>query len=308
MDNKRKKKILFTGGSGLLALNCAWYLQHSHEVVLGMHLKNVFLNGIQTFTIHLETIESFRNDLQTIRPDIVIHCAGLANVEASEADPAAAYRINAVLAENVAIACKEQNISLVHISTDHLFDGDKPLVTEDEQPSPVNEYGKTKWQGEQKVLAVSAANLVIRTNFYGFGTSYRHSFSDMIVDNARNKQPLFLFDDFYYTPILIEELADTVISLLDNSAGGIYHVVGNERISKYEFGFRLLSYYKLDTGLITATKFAERKDLVKRPGDLSLSNAKTSAALNKQIGNIDKNIARLYEQEQNGLSQIMNSI
>lgn len=305
---QKKQKILLTGGSGLLALNWAIQIREGFDVVLGTHQKDIVLPGVVSCRIHMETRREFSADLNRIRPDLVIHCAGLANVEVCEADPAFAHHVNVVLSENVANACKEQGIPLVYISTDHLFPGKKPLVTEEEMPDPVNVYGRTKWEGEQRILAVADQNLAIRTNFYGWGPSYRQSFSDMIIDSIRNGKEVRLFDDFFYTPILIEELALSVMELVAMGATGIFHVTGQERISKYQFGERLAQQFGLDTSLIKVSRFSDRHDLVQRPSDLSLSNKKLVSYLNRPVGDIGLNIARLFAQEQHGFSTLIRSV
>jgi hypothetical protein len=172
----------------------------------------------------------------------------------------------------------------------------------------MNRYAQTKSEAENRILAISKENLVIRTNFYGWGTSYRDSFSDFIISNLRKGKTISLFKDFFYTPILIEELANIVMQLLSHNANGIFNVVGNERISKLEFGIKLARRFGLDTGLIGSVSFSDRKDLIKRPTDLSLSNQKTISLLNKTFGNIDENINRLYEQEKNGSHKIVSSM
>ncbi len=303
-----KKKILFTGGSGLLALNWALLPADAYDVVLGLHKKNISVNNLVTMIIDMETITGFSAVLENIKPDIVIHCAGLANVEACEADPSMAYHVNVELSVNVAGACKMHGIHFVYISTDHLFSGKKALVSEDEIPSPVNEYGKTKLEAEKKILEISDRFLSIRTNFYGWGPAYRQSFSDMIITNIRNKKPVSLFEDFYYTPILIEELGYTVMELVSKHANGIFNVTGNERISKSVFGNRVADRFGLDKSLIRISKFSERKDLVKRPADLSLSNKKVCTFLNREVGNIDANIEKLFLQEKTGFSNIIQNV
>jgi len=303
-----KKTILFTGGSGLLALNWGLEILEDFNVVLGLHQKNIFVKGVRTVHVDMGTSSGFSAVLKNIQPDIVIHCAGLANVEACEVNPEGAYDINVGLSVNVAQACKENNVQLVYISTDHLFSGKNPLVSEEEPVSPMNMYGKTKFEAEKKILEISDKFLAIRTNFYGWGPTYRSSFSDFIIDKLRSGQPVSLFDDFFYTPILIEELAQTVMRLLAVNANGIFNVVGNERISKFEFGTRLAKHFKLDTGLIHAAKFTDRKDLVRRPTDLSLSNKKATTLLNRMIGDLDTNIKHLYQQEKNGFAAIIKSV
>lgn len=305
---QKKQKILLTGGSGLLALNWAMQAREKFDVVLGTHQKDISIPGVQSCRIHMETPREFSADLSRIRPDLVIHCAGLANVEVCEADPAFAHHVNVDLSVNVANSCKEQGSRLVYISTDHLFSGRQPMVTEEEKPDPVNVYGKTKWEGEQRILAISDQHLAIRTNFYGWGPSYRQSFSDMIIHSIRNGKEVKLFDDFFYTPILIEELAQSVMDLTAMGATGIFNVSGDERISKHQFGEWLVQQFVLDSSLIKVSRFSERHDLVQRPSDLSLSNQKLVSFLNRPVGDIRSNIARLFAQEQNGLSTLIRSL
>jgi UDP-4-amino-4,6-dideoxy-N-acetyl-beta-L-altrosamine transaminase/dTDP-4-dehydrorhamnose reductase len=292
-----KRKILFTGGSGLLAINWAICIADDSDVILGLHRQYVSIPGVRIAWINMESAAAFSESLEKIQPDIVIHCAGLTNVEKCENDPSLAQHVNVELAINVATACNQKNIKLVYISTDHLVAGDKPLVTEEEPVFPMNRYAQTKSEAENRILAISKESLVIRTNFYGWGTNYRDSFSDFIISNLRKGKTISLFKDFFYTPILIEDLANIAMQLLSHNASGIFNVVGDERISKLEFGNKLARRFGLDTKLIQAVRFSDRKDLIKRPTDLSLSNQKTKSLLNNRFGNIDENINRLYEQE-----------
>ena len=295
-----KKKVLFTGGSGLLAINWAFAIMNEYDVVLGLHDRKISVPGIPTVSVSMETRDNFSRSLDLIQPDVVIHCAGLANVEVCESDPVQALHINGALSENVAHECRKNGMQLVYICTDHLFAGNKPLVSEDEPVAPVNQYGATKLDGEKRILAISENFLSIRTNFYGWGPSYRRSFSDMIIDNLTKGNQVSLFEDFFYTPILIEELAQVTMQLFELKMGGIFNVVGNERISKYEFGMRLAERFDLNTHLIKASSFTERKDLIKRPKDLSLSNHTVATLLNKEFGVIETGIEKLYQQRENG--------
>jgi dTDP-4-dehydrorhamnose reductase len=303
-----KKRILFTGGSGLLATNWVLEIAADFEVTLGLHKKMIAFPGVETVLCDMESVEGFAETLTAIHPDIVIHCASLTTVEGCEANPSLAEHTNIDLAVNVALACKQYNVQFVHICTDHLFSGKKPLVTEEEKTEPMNEYGRTKGLAEEKILAVSENFLSIRTNFYGWGTSYRNSFSDSILSNLRKGETISLFDDVFYTPVLIASLAKVVMQLLAGNAKGIFNVVANERISKYEFGMRVAKQFGFDQSLISPAKFAERQDLVRRPFDLSLSNKKTAAFIGADFGNINDDIRTLFEQDQNGFSNIVKNI
>jgi dTDP-4-dehydrorhamnose reductase len=303
-----RKKILFTGGSGLLATNWALNIAGDFDVALGLHKKQIALPGIETVLCDMESVEGFTANIKTIRPDVVIHCASLTTVEGCEADPALAEHINIGLAVNVARACKQKDVQFINICTDHLFTGKKPLVTENDSVKALNEYGRTKALAEEKILEVSEKFLSIRTNFYGWGTSYRHSFSDSIISTLRDHKNISLFDDVFYTPILIATLAQTVMQLLQANAKGIFNVVSNERISKYEFGLRVAKQFGLDQSLINAAKFADRKDLIQRPFDLSLSNRKAADLIGNDFGNINEDLKVLFEQDQNGYSAVLKNI
>ncbi len=298
-----RQKILITGGSGLLALNWALVLRDRYSVTLGLHEREIALADVQTRKINLESVDHLVRVFETVQPQIVIHSAGLTSVEKCEAEPDLAKRINVELAVNVAKACAKLELPLVHISTDHLFAGVVPLVDETCPIEPVNVYGRTKAEAESRVLAVHPMAMVIRTNFYGWGTSYRHSFSDVVIDALRAGKELTLFQDVSYTPILVETVVQAVHDLIDLKASGIFHVVGDERISKYEFGLKLAQEFKLEPSSIKLGYFADQISLVRRPHDMSLSNQKICKLLGRKLGGVDEHIARLHQQEQNGLAQ-----
>lgn len=296
-------RILFTGGSGLLALNWALATRDSHTVILGLHEREIVLAGVKAIKIDLESVVDLVNTFEVVQPDVVIHTVGLTSVEKCEASPKVAHHINVQLSENVAEACAKLDLPLVHISTDHLFDGTASMVDETFSVEPVNVYGRTKAVAESRVLAVHPKAMVIRTNFYGWGTSYRHSFSDVIIEALRTGKELTLFHDVFYTPILVETAARAVHDLLDLNANGIFHVVGDERISKHEFGLKLAQKFMLNANLIKSGNITDQVSLVRRPHDMSLFNQKVCNLLGRKLGGVEEHIAKLHQQEKNGLAQ-----
>jgi dTDP-4-dehydrorhamnose reductase len=197
----------------------------------------------------------------------------------------------------VAKVAKKLGIMLVHISTDHLFDGLSSLVSEEEPINAINTYAITKAQAESAVNDVNPDVLIVRTNFYGWGTSYRKSFSDYIIESLRKKQLITLFDDVYYTPILMENLITTVHDLLNKKAKGIFNIVSDDRISKYEFGMLIAEEFCLDKSLIHKITLQNQTNLVRRPLDMSLSNRKVCKLLGRNMGSVKQDVSRLYQQE-----------
>lgn len=290
-------KVLITGGSGLLAVNWALSTLDNYAVTLLLHHKKISLSGVDTEIASLDSLDECLSVLTKHQPDIVIHTVGLTNVEECESNPNLAQAVNVDLAKNIAIACSNQGVKLVHISTDHLFLGDQEFSTEERVANPVNNYAKSKLLGEQEVLENCKDALVIRTNFYGWGTKYRQSFSDFILNKLKNNEQVDLFSDVFFTPILIDELSKSTHQLIDIGAIGVFNVVSSERISKYEFGIKLANCFNLDVSLINAVSISHKSDLVKRPKDMSLSNNKLCQTLNCKISSISKQIQILRQQE-----------
>jgi dTDP-4-dehydrorhamnose reductase len=298
-----KQRVLITGGSGLLALNWALAVKERFSITLGLHNRNVMVPEVQTQNIDLGSLGDLCRSLEVLEPHVVIHTAGLTSVELCESNPALAAHVNVLLATNVAKVCARLGIKLVHVSTDHLFSGLEALVDENHPVSPLNVYGKTKAEAENRVLESNPLALVIRTNFYGWGTSYRHSFSDLIFNALRAKTELTLFQDVFYTPILIGSVVSAVHDLLAIDASGVFNVVGDERISKYHFGLRLAEEFELDPRGISPGLLSARASHVRRPQDMSLSNHKVCSLLGRQIGGVQMHMASLHQQELNGHAQ-----
>jgi dTDP-4-dehydrorhamnose reductase len=303
-----KKKILITGGSGLLALNSALYLRNDYDIYLGLHNRMISLDGVMTCKLNLENESELEKTLSIIKPDIIINAAGMTNVEECESKPEEALKINSIIPGVLARISKKIGIYFIHISTDHLFNGTKSLVTEIEETCPLNTYGKSKELGEKEVLINNSDALILRTNFFGWGTQYRKSFSDTIISSLRNNKKIILFDDVYYTPILILNLVEVIKELIKNKISGIYNLVSSERITKFDFGVLISKIFNLDTNLIVRGTLSYETQLVKRPLDMSLSNQKLNALLNIKIPTLEKQITFLKEQEKTGLSFELKSL
>ena len=295
-------RIFVTGGSGLLGTTLALALRDKYPVTLGLHHRTVALERVCTSRASLESVDDVQRAFDGMQPSVVVHAAGLADVERCEEDVHLAWHLNVTLAANVAAACAKCRIRLVHISTDHLFAGDEPLVGESHPVAPRNVYARSKAEAERRVLDACPDALIVRTNFYGWGPPYRRSFSDTILASLRRREPISLFDDVFYTPILAEALADAVSDLATLGTRGIVHVAGDERISKYEFGLRVARRFRLDSSLVTPIALGDQPRLAPRPRDMSLSNAYARRLLDRPLGGVEAHLARLHEQEEAGVA------
>ncbi len=154
-------RILITGASGLLGLNLALELCREHTVFGTANQHALHTDAFTILQADLLAPGALENLFEQSRPDWVIHCAALANLEACEADPALASQLNTELPRQLAQLCKENRrdvtrggARLVHISTDAVFDGSRGNYTETDEPSPLGVYARTKLEAEWAVAEV----------------------------------------------------------------------------------------------------------------------------------------------------------
>lgn len=295
-------RVLVTGGTGLLGLNWAAALRDRHEIWLAGYRRHAALCGTRSCALDYGSTEALRRGLDAVDPELIVHAAGLSSVDACERDPALAQAVNADLAGRVAECAAARGTRLVHISTDHVFSGEKPLRTEEEAPEPVNAYARTKLEGERQVAARCPEALIVRTNFFGWGHARRESLSDWVIHALRAGRRLRMFTDAFFTPILASRLAKTVHRLLEAGASGAFHVCGDDRISKHAFALRLAAAFALPAELIEPARQGEAGLAARRPADLSLSNARARGILGGTLGGLDEQIAELRTEERAGLA------
>jgi dTDP-4-dehydrorhamnose reductase len=296
-------RVLITGGSGLLALNWAYEKRYVNLIILGLHNRQVAIPGALAKKVNLESMEELQRQIEEIQPGLIIHAAGLTSVEKCESDPELAIYSNVVISRNLANICARLKVPFTLISTDHLFSGKTSFMNESSPAEPVNMYGKSKLESEASVLKENENALIIRTNFYGWGTSYRQSFSDYIIKALRAKREIKLFQDVYYTPILAKYLINSVHKLVDMKSNGIFNIVGDTRLSKFEFGVKLAKEFGLDHALIKPINFqANQNALARRPLDMSLSNKKVSDLIGHTMGTADEHLHELHRQEGYGMA------
>ncbi len=304
INQHTKEKILIIGGSGLLGINWALLKRLNYDITIGINNRLIQIEKVNIIQIDTSKLSFIENAINKIGPNIIINAAGITSVESCEENIEVAKLVNIELSKMLAFLCNKYNIKMVQISTDHITNGLSPFFDEVAEPSPLNFYAFTKLMGEKKVLDMCPNALVIRTNFYGWGPSYRKSFSDFIISNLRSNKSIKLFTDVFYTPIIISELVEIVHKLLAKNLSGIFNVVGDERISKFMFGKKIAQIFSLNEKLILPDVFVDRKDLVTRPLDMSLSNKKVSFCLKMKIGNINDHLIKLREQEIINLKEI----
>lgn len=212
----------------------------------------------------LENEDAIIKFLASERPDMVINCAALTNVDRCEKEREYAYKVNGLAVRFMTMKCNEIGAKFVHVSTDYVFDGIDGNYLESAPPNPVNYYGLSKLAGEQFAYSVKE-NLVIRTSGV-FG--YSNNFPLFVYKKLKSGETVSAIKGFY-SPIHAKELALAVKRLIELQEEGIVNVAG-ERVSRMELASNIAEYFGMDRNLVRESDQVALLQ-AKRPFDSSLS-------------------------------------
>ncbi len=300
-------RILVTGASGLLGLNLCLMNWDSHTL-LGLDRGKLHDTPFELIPGDLTDPQTASRLLHTLHPEAVIHTAANANVDLCEKDPAGAQRLNAEIPGILAEAAAKASIRFLHISTDAVFDGaNESPYTETDTPNPQSVYAQSKLLGEQNVLSANPAAAVARVNFFGWSLSGTRSLAEFFYNKLSAGQPANGFTDVHFCPLFVGDLAQMLIGMLEKDLSGLYHVVGSEALSKYEFGRRIARQFGFDEGLIRPISVQQGGLTAKRSPNLRLSVHKLSTALGQPIPGVSTGLTQFYTQARQGYPQKMRS-
>lgn len=294
-------RFLVTGVSGLLGLNFALAVDGKKHQVIGV--ANTTPMTWASFTSRqAELTEPGIMDrlIEEHKPDCILHCAAIANLEACEKDPAAAERINAVLPGEIASSAAKHSIKMVQISTDAVFDGAKGNYVETDDPNPLSIYARTKLEGENAVLAADPNALVARVNFYGWSAAGNRSLAEWFVHNFEKGNSIKGFTDVLFCPMMILDLTDLLVEAAEKDLKGLYHAVGPESMSKYEYGCAIAHKFGFDENLLKPASVKDGGLTAARSPNLSLSTSKIISALGHPLPSFDSGLIKLYDQYRRG--------
>lgn len=213
--------------------------------------------------IDLERSDTIKPHLAAVRADVVVNCAAYNFVDRAESEPEAAFRSNAWGVRELALACRDLDCRLVHLSTDYVFglDADRRTpLTEDDPPGPVSVYGLSKLAGEYLVRSACPRHLVVRTcGLYGvWGSGGKGgNFVETMLRVAEQGKPLRVVNDQRCTPTYTADLAEAVAALIRRGSEGLFHVTSAGDCTWYELAAEIFrqSGVKADLTPITSSEF-----------------------------------------------------
>jgi dTDP-4-dehydrorhamnose reductase len=216
--------------------------------------------------------ESLRGVIHEYQPRVVINAIALTNASVCEKNPELAAQANSEIPEKLAKYTNQVDGRLVHISSDAVFGQYGAFFSENDAPHPTSVYGRTKLNGEEAVRRNDPKHLIIRTNFYGYHNTKPTLFNYFFENFTRNETAIG-YKDVIFNPIYVQDLVLGINEFIKSELSGTIHFVGDEVLSKFEFGLRIARKMSLNREISVSSRLlGEIDDRNQRKFDLTLSN------------------------------------
>lgn len=255
-------KILITGSNGMLA----------NAIKEELKEEELICTDVQELDItNSEKVNEF---VKKVHPDYIINCAAYTAVDKAEENEELVYKINAVGPKNLAVSAKDNDAILIHISTDYVFGGDKPIeedYKEDDEKNPQAVYGTTKLAGEKFIEENCSKYYIFRTAWlYGEG----HNFVRTMLDLASSRDEVKVVNDQHGSPTYAVDLASIIHQAIDKKMQfGIYNSTNLGYTTWYDFTKMIFELENVNCKVIPVTS-EEFKSPAKRPKNSQMSKDK----------------------------------
>ena len=264
-------KILLLGHKGMLGTDLLTQMRLHHEVV-----------GMDQDEIDITSSADCAKAIEDTAPQIIINAAAYTNVDGCETAKEECFAVNAEAVKNIATACGNKNIRIVHFSTDYVFNGSESSpYKEEDNCDPINIYGASKLAGEQYLQSLAQNYIIIRTAWL-YGANGKN-FVRTILEKAKTTPKLTVVDDQIGSPTHTKDLAAAVDHLIKKNAQGIFHVTNRGSCSWYQFAVKILQEAGIDDVEVSPIKSDQLVRAAKRPANSVMSMQKFIATTGKAM-------------------------
>lgn len=268
--------VLVTGANGQLGREMRLVATNSKDRYIFTDV--VELPGVETVKLDITDLAAVRQMVEANGVDVIINCAAYTNVDKAEEDQEFCALLNAKAPENLAVAMKEVDGFLIHISTDYVFGGETHKVPycEDDKTTPTSVYGLTKLQGEQAIIASGCHHIIIRTAW--LYSEFGKNFVKTMLDLTSKKSELMVVSDQIGSPTYAFDLAETIYDIVENRKcegnDGVYHFSNEGVCSWFDFAKTIAEYGGHAACEIKPCQSSEYPSKVKRPAYSVLDKTK----------------------------------
>lgn len=272
---KAAKKVLITGSTGLLGVSLIRNRPPSVDIYAGYFnfpAASLPKSGVLEFCpFDMRDRGGVLNVFKRVRPDVVIHTASLGNVDYCENNKEEAWNANVEGARAIMEGCRQSGARMIFTSSNAVFDGKLPPYAEGAKPNPVDYYGFTKLQTEvdlsESGIIYSVARLM---TMYGWNHPLeRQNPVTWLLSKASKNERVNIVDDIYNNHLFVDNAAAAIWAILAKGKEGIYHIAGNQTVSRYELACMVADVFGFDKGFINPVNSSFFPSIAPRPRDTS---------------------------------------
>jgi len=280
-----KPKILITGATGLVGGTLITTPKLFQQFEVHATYRATQLTTSSEVSWHqldfVQNKSSISELVQSIRPNVIIHCAAESHVDRCSENLELCEELNVTIARELALQASEINSFFIHLSSDFVFSGKESPYAEMDEFDPVNDYGYTKVKSEHEVLKVCSNTAIVRpVQVYGVvPTLNRGNLLTWVVGALKKGQTIRVVKDQYRMPTAATDLAFALIQLATKKYRGIFHLSGGETYTIYEFAVKIAEHFGLPTSLIEPISSEELGEKNPRPPDTAFKLKKSKYLL-----------------------------
>lgn len=299
------KTILITGGSGFFGWNAFQYFTRKGFNVIPCSNRPEFYEhylGVSPF-VELDILNQQRliEIIIETDPDFILHAAALSNPQVCQQHPVRANEINIIGTSMVFGAAGAMSVPIVFLSTDLVFDGERGNYTETDLLSPTTEYGHTKFQAELMLQEQNFFNkwVILRSSLmFGNGTHWTHGFPQFALEALKQGKQTTLFYDQFRTPVFTNDVACAALMTVEQQKfGEIFHVGGDERLSRVDFVRRYCKEAGISFDGIVEKSMFDVPDYLTKVRDVSLISTKLQNATGWRATPLEESFRLMLENE-----------
>ncbi|HYM20269.1 MAG TPA: SDR family oxidoreductase [Candidatus Kapabacteria bacterium] len=302
---RRRETVFLTGVHGFLGQHTLRTLldESRSDLVLSSRQEKLLYDdlGNEPRIIGYESLDlsdriKVRDTLLRYKPDVIVNCASLVDVNAAERERETAWKANVRSVEYIIEAARRLDARIVHISSDYVFDGSRSPYSEIGTPNPVNYYGRTKLASENALKSSGIPHLVIRTSMlYGAEVVRLHSRENFVLHTLhkiRKNEVVSAYTNLSSNPTLVDDVALSIVRAIELQKTGLYHVAGPELRSRYELAVQVADTFRLDASFIRAVEFAPSKEegIADRPRSVALVSLKAQTELGVKCSGVSEGL------------------
>ena len=290
-----------TGSNGLLGQKIIEQLNIKGNKIIATS-KGPNRNSINNFFIYedldITNKEQLSSVLNKYNPDVVFNTAAITNVDLCEKEKDLCEKVNVQAVEFLADICLDIDSHLIHISTDFIFDGNDGPYKEDDIPSPLSYYGKSKLDSENILKSHKCKWTILRTIVL-FGVAKDLTKGNIVLwakHQLENSKKINIIDDEFRAPTLADDLAYACIYSAINKVYGVYHTSGKDIMSIYDMVISIANYFKLDKNLVNRISSKELNQVANRPKKTGFVLEKAQEKLNYYPKSFNDSLAYIDKQ------------